>query len=325
VKSICADPTFDEDPPAGHRPAGSRGSVARIERLAIHDGPGIRTVVFLKGCPLRCTWCSSPETQRPEAELLFDRRRCLRCGACLAACPAGAIRHTEDGEIQTDRSLCRGCGQCVQRCMTGARRILGQTLTAAQVLAEIEKDEVFYYRSGGGVTVSGGEPLAQPAFTLAIVRACAARGIHTAVETSACAPWDRLDALLDFLDLVFVDVKHMDETAHRQATGAGNRTILENIRQLAKDRRKREVILRVPVIPGINDADTNVERTADFARDLKTVKRLELLPYHRYGLHRYEQTGRRCQTAAVRPPGEAQLERLAAIARARGIPVQVGG
>ncbi|MCG6894334.1 MAG: glycyl-radical enzyme activating protein [Desulfobacteraceae bacterium] len=317
--------SHEEAPAAVAHSAAAEGTVARIERLAVHDGPGIRTVVFLKGCPLRCSWCSSPETQRSEPELLLDRSRCLLCGACLTACPAGAIGRTENGEIQTDRSLCDGCGQCALTCPSGARRVVGQTVTAAQVLSEIEKDEVFYYRSGGGVTISGGEPLEQPAFTLDIAAACAARGIHTAMETSACAPWDRLDPLLDFLDLVFVDVKHMDEAAHRKATGTGNRIILENVRKLAKDRRKREVILRVPVIPGINDTEKNMEATADFARDLAAVKRLELLPYHRYGIHRYEQTGRSCGTEAVMVPTEAKLQRLASIVRTRGIPVQIGG
>jgi pyruvate formate lyase activating enzyme len=317
---------FDDNAPAAvSRRAGTQGTVARIERLAVHDGPGIRTVVFLKGCPIRCSWCSSPETQRNEPELLFDPLRCLRCSACVAACPAGAVDQTLDGGITTDRSLCKGCGQCAQICPSGSRRLVGRTVTVAQVLSEIEKDEVFYYRSGGGVTVSGGEPLAQAAFTREILKSCVARGIHTAMETSACAPWDRIDALLDFLDLVFVDVKHMDDAVHRQVTGTGNREVLENIQRLAAAPGSPAVILRVPVIPGINDSAENVQRTAEFAAGLGRVRRVELLPYHRYGLHNYEATGRWCQTAAVAAPTEERMQQLAALVAARGVPFRIGG
>jgi pyruvate formate lyase activating enzyme len=315
----------EQGPVATVRQEQIRGSVARIERLAVHDGPGIRTVVFLKGCPLRCSWCSSPETQQREPELLFDHRRCLRCGACLAVCPAGAIRQANDGENCTDRSLCTGCGRCAAACPSGARRVVGATVTAAAIIREIEKDEVFYYRSGGGVTVSGGEPLHQPDFTREILKRCAARGIHTAMETSACAPWDRLAALIDFLDLVFVDVKHMDDALHRQFTGVGNRRILENLRKLAKTKKGPAVIVRVPVIPGVNDTGDNLRQTGALAKSLGRIRRVELLPYHRYGLHTYEALGRECVTGPVAAPSRERMHQLAALVGEQGIAVQVGG
>lgn len=302
-----------------------QGSVARIERLAVHDGPGIRTVVFLKGCPLRCSWCSSPETRRHQPELLFDSRRCTRCGACLSACPVEAVSTTKDGATHTDRSICEGCGHCTRVCVSGARRIVGQTFTVADILHEIEKDEVFYYRSGGGVTISGGEPMAQPAFTGAILKACAERGIHTALETSAYVPWGQLILLLDFLDLIYVDVKHMHDAVHRRVTGVGNRMILENIRNLSQRRPRPAVILRVPVIPGINDSEQNLEQTAGFVQKLQNIERVELLPFHRYGLHSYAATGRVCGSAAIQAPSDERMRQLANIFGSRGITVQIGG
>lgn len=304
---------------------GARGAVARIARLAIHDGPGIRTVVFLKGCPLHCSWCSSPETQRPEAELFFDAQRCARCGACLAECPLAAISWTADGAIHTDRSICDGCGLCIPVCPSGARQLVGQTVTVGHVLGEIEKDEVFYYRSGGGVTISGGEPLAQPAFTRALLQACAARGIHTAMETSACVPWAQMAPLLDDLRLIFVDVKHTDDDAHRKMTGMGNRLILDNIRNLVRLQGGPKVILRVPVVPGINDSPQNMEQTAEFARELQRIQRVELLPFHRFGLHNYAATGRRCEVATLMTPSDRHMRQLKTIFDCRGIAVRIGG
>lgn len=299
--------------------------MARVARLAVHDGPGIRTVVFLKGCPLHCDWCSSPETQRHEPELLFDSRRCVRCGACISVCPAGAVTETDGGGIDIDRLVCQGCGRCVSVCLSGARRIVGRTSTVDDILHEIEKDEVFYYRSGGGVTVSGGEPMAQPEFTGAILRACAQRGIHTAMETSAYGAWDHLARLIDSLDLIYVDIKHMDDAVHRRVTGVGNSPVLENLRKLMQERRRPAVTVRVPVIPGINDAAQNLQRTADFVRRLGGIEGMELLPFHRYGLHSYEATGRICGLAAVPAPSDERMRQLAAFVGSRGIPVQIGG
>lgn len=302
-----------------------QGVVARIARLAIHDGPGIRTVVFLKGCPLHCCWCSSPETQRFGAELLIDSGRCVGCGVCISACPLEAIARGNNGAMVTDRSMCDGCGRCTAVCATGARRMVGQTVSPSEILQEIEKDEVFFYRSGGGVTLSGGEPLAQTEFAAKILEGCVARGIHTAMETSACVAWEKMSPLLGSLNLVFVDVKHMDDAAHRMFTGMGNRMILDNIRKLVKMPRRPKVIVRLPVIPGINDSRDNLEQAAEFVQETGHIRRVELLPFHRYGLHHYEGIGRVCELPELKPPSEQHMQRLADIFAARGIPIRIGG
>jgi pyruvate formate lyase activating enzyme len=302
-----------------------QGSVARIERLAVHDGPGIRTVIFLKGCPLRCSWCASPETQHYAPELMFDRRRCIRCGACLPACPAAAVFRTDESELDIDRSLCQGCGFCIRLCLSGARRIVGTSFTVADIVGEIEKDEVFYYRSGGGVTISGGEPMAQRLFSAGILGACAERGIHTAMETSGHTAWEHLAPLLDRLDLIYVDIKHMDDAIHRRATGVGNQLILENIRKLMQTANRPAVIIRIPVIPGINDNEKNMQKTASFVCRLGGIERVELLPYHRYGLHSYKATGRCCELGDLLPPSDRRMRQLAKLFSLRRIPVQIGG
>lgn len=306
-------------------PAGYLGMVARIARMAVHDGPGTRTVIFLKGCPLRCQWCSSPETQGGNAELRYDARRCVGCGDCLAACPPSAISTTTAGTVETDRDLCVACGRCVEACRHGARRLVGRMATPAGVMAEIEKDEVFYYRSGGGVTISGGEPLAQADFVLEIVTACKARGIHTALETSGYGPWEQLAPLVAPLDLIYVDLKHMDDDAHRRLTGVGCHLILDNLRRLARQPGRPGIVIRVPVVPGMNDTTDNVRQTARFVRDLACVQRVELLPYHRLGVHSYAAIGEEYRLEEIQPPSVERMNDLAELMRSEDIPVRVGG
>lgn len=305
--------------------AGCLGMVARIARMAIHDGPGTRTVIFLKGCPLRCLWCSSPETQAGDAELLYEAGRCVGCGDCLAACPRGAITKTAAGTMDTDCDLCMACGRCVETCAHGARRLVGRTATPAEVMADIEKDEVFYYRSGGGVTISGGEPLVQADFALEILSACKSRGIHTALETSAYAPWERLAALMAPLDLIFVDLKHLDDAIHRRITGVGCRLIRDNLRRLARQSERPGIVIRVPIVPGMNDSVENIRETARFVRDLACVERVELLPYHRLGVHSYAASGKEYRLEEIEPPSVERMKALAELIRSEGLPVRIGG
>jgi pyruvate formate lyase activating enzyme len=293
--------------------------------MAVHDGPGTRTVIFLKGCPLRCRWCASPETQVGDAELLYEARRCVGCGDCLTACPRGAISVTAAGAVDTDRDLCAACGRCVEACAHGARRLVGRMVASAEVMAEIEKDEVFYYRSGGGVTLGGGEPLGQADFVLEILTACKKRGIHTALETSGHAPWERLAPLLAPLDLIFVDLKHMDDPTHRRITGVGCRLILDNLRRLARRPDRPGIVIRVPVVPGVNDTVENLLQTARFVRDLAWVERVELLPYHRLGVHTYAAVGKEYRLEEIRPPSVERMNALAERMRSEGVPVRVGG
>lgn len=301
-----------------------KGLISKIERFSLHDGPGVRTLIVTKGCPLRCLWCSSPHTQGTAPELLYISGSCQGCGRCIPACPQQAVSPAGDGRlVKTDRNACRGCGACVAACPNRAREITGQFYTAEELLREAEKDAAFYRRSGGGVTVGGGEAAWQADFTGEFLRLCQSRHIHTAMETSALAPWKKLAPLFHRLDLVYIDIKHMEEGRHRELTGAGNRLILENIRQAA---RICEVILRLPVVPGQNDSPENVLDTARFARDLgKNLLRLELLPYHPFGMHRYDELERSYGLAATQPPSDAHMEGLQERARTAGIAVEIGG
>ena len=250
--------------------------------------------------------------------------RCQGCGACLAVCPAKAVSRAGDGRrIATNRSLCRGCGACVAACPNQAREIAGRYYTVGELFLEIEKDAIFYRRSEGGVTVGGGEATMQGDFVGALLALCRDRQIHTAMETSALVPWAQLAPLIKNLDLLYIDIKHMGEKRHRELTGASNRLILENIRRAAEE---IPVILRLPVVPGLNDDKENIRRTAIFAKTLgNRFLRLELLPYHRYGRHGYDELERAYAMDAVEPPARAVMESLRETAQRSGIAVEIGG
>ena len=273
------------------------GLVFLIERFAIHDGPGIRVAVFLKGCPLRCAWCHSPESQSPEPELLLKDDRCLVCGTCAPFCGHEAIVETVDG-YTTDRDRCEACGDCTEACPSGARAIAGKTWTVPDLLAEIEKDRVFLDRSGGGVTFSGGEPLTQPVFLRDAIVACKAAGLHTAVETSGFGSRPAVDAAA-LADLVLFDLKFADDERHRQYTGVSNRTILENFAYLAS--RHPAVRVRVPVVPGVTDSCENLMAIGELAR-ANGVSQIDLLPYHTAGIAKYDRLGRAVRTPRHRRP-----------------------
>jgi pyruvate formate lyase activating enzyme len=266
---------------------GATGLIFWIERFAIHDGPGIRVAVFLKGCPLHCVWCHSPESQSPEPELILKDDRCLVCGSCAPFCSHDAIVQQGDGYV-TDRDRCEACGDCTDACPSGARAIAGRPWTVPELLAEIDKDRVFLGQSGGGVTFSGGEPLLQPVFLREAIDACRAAGLHTAVETSGFGNRQALDAAAR-ADLVLFDLKILDEERHRKYTGVSNRLILENFAHLAP--RHPAVRVRVPVIPGINDDLQNLAGIAALAK-AHGITRIDLLPYHTAGTAKYDRLGR---------------------------------
>ncbi|MFW6052693.1 MAG: glycyl-radical enzyme activating protein [Desulfosalsimonas sp.] len=301
-----------------------KGLIHGIERFSLHDGPGVRTLVVMKGCPLRCRWCSSPYTQQTRPELLHIKSRCQGCGRCVEACPNHAIRLTDAGApVITDRTLCNGCGECVAVCVNRAREISGTVYTPRALLEEVKKDESFFRRSGGGVTVGGGEPTMQAEFAGEFLTLCRAHGFHTVMETCSMTSWEKLAPLLECLDLVYMDLKHMDAEQHRQWTGASNERILENIRSTAQS---NEIILRIPVIPGFNDDEANISASAAFAGTLGgNLVRLELLPFHQFGIHRYEELDRGCSVESLEPPSDNQMALLRDTARAFGIDVQIGG
>lgn len=301
------------------------GTIFKFERYAIHDGPGIRTVVFLKGCPLRCRWCSSPESWNDYPELGFYTDKCTQCGACVETCLVGAIKTTVDSRIVTDLQLCNNCAECVVVCPTGARRMIGKTVTVDEVLSEIEKDTVFYHRSDGGITLSGGEPTMQTGFVAAILKGCLERGIHTAIETCGHVKWENLEKIMPFLDLVYIDIKHISSERHRELTGKGNELIMTNIEKMEKYFANTPLIVRIPVITGVNDAIEDIKSIAIFIHKSKVVKRIELLPYHRYGHNMYNILSKEYALEKVKVPSKKQLNKMKAIFQSFQVQVQVGG
>ncbi|MFC1971120.1 glycyl-radical enzyme activating protein [Chloroflexota bacterium] len=285
----------------------SQGLVFNIQKYSIHDGPGIRTVVFLKGCPLRCTWCANPESLNPLPELGFRHSLCNTCGDCMKTCPKGAISiNSEDGTISIDRKVCDNCGKCVSDCYRDALALYGKRMSVAEVVSEVLKDMPFYRKSGGGITLSGGEPLYQSAFAMALLKQCHEAGIHTAVETSAyCSP-RTLKAALKETDLLFFDLKHLDSATHSRLTGQPNDLILSNTKIIAS--AGIPVIPRMPLIPTINDSAENIKVTADFLK-LINIKVIELMPYHRFGLGKYEALGRQYLLDGVKAPEPGDIAR----------------
>jgi pyruvate formate lyase activating enzyme len=296
-----------------------KGTVFKIERCAFHDGPGIRTVVFVKGCPLRCVWCSTPHSQRLSAELQYFEDRCTHCGRCMERCDKEVITRSDEGGVITDRSRCDGCGRCVETCPAGARKIAGQEMSVGQVLDEVEKDRAFYRNTGGGVTLSGGEPTVQAAFSLEILKGCKERSIRAAMETCGYARWHTIGELLPYLDLLYVDIKHMSPGTHRRLTSKSNVPVLRNIERIAAICPDVPMIVRVPVIPGVNDSEENIGATAQFVRRLGPDRKIELLPYHRLGVSNYEALGRKYGMHGVQPPSEDRLRTLDALIRSFGI------
>lgn len=299
----------------------NKGIIFDLRRFSIHDGPGIRTAVFFQGCPLSCAWCHNPEGIAPRPVLVYRANRCLRCGACLPVCPQGAIALYDDG-VHTDRDRCIRCGACAAACYTGARELAGRPMTVAEVLAEVERDAVFYDESGGGVTFSGGEPLLQADFLLALARACHEKGLHTALDTCGYAPWEALNRVREYIRLFLYDVKLIDADRHRRCTGVTNALILENLRRLAE--RGHPIILRLPLIPGVNDDAENVRATGALAAELG-ISQVDVLPYHRAGVDKYERLGVGYALLDVRPPGTEEVEAVAGALRAFGLEVKVGG
>jgi pyruvate formate lyase activating enzyme len=299
---------------SGDGTAAVRGRVFDVQRFSLHDGPGIRTTVFLKGCPGRCLWCHNPESQSFAPEVLVVETRCVSCGTCRSVCPHGA---PPPGSGQ-----CTACGACVDACPAGARRLAGRETTVEAVMEEVLRDRVFYEESGGGVTFSGGEPLAQPEFLHALLRACRGAGIRTAVDTCGFAPRERLLALSDLVDLFLFDVKLVDDARHLSLTGLPVAPILENLRALAAVHGN--VWIRVPVVPGHTDAEEDVAATASLVAGLGGVRRVSLLPYHRTGAAKARRLGRDDPLGSLAPPSAERLARLAALFHRHGLPVRIG-
>ncbi|MBR5702109.1 MAG: glycyl-radical enzyme activating protein [Oscillospiraceae bacterium] len=258
--------------------------IANIQGYSIHDGPGIRTVVFLKGCPLRCRWCANPENLQDKVRTGFLVNLCQHCGRCAKACPRGAILPDPDRRI--DRSLCDECCKCVEACFYGALVRYGEPKTAEETFDKVRRDKMFYDTSGGGVTVSGGEPLTHADFVAELFALCRGDGINTCVETCGCVPRSAFEKVLPLTDTFYFDLKLMDSEKHREYTGHGNEEILENARFLAGS--GANLLFRQPLIPGVNSPEENVRATAEFIRSLgRPELQLQLIPYHRMGTSKY--------------------------------------
>jgi pyruvate formate lyase activating enzyme len=303
------------------------GVIFNIQRFSIHDGPGIRTTVFFKGCSLRCFWCHNPEGLATNPEIQFFPDRCIQCGECVLACPHGAQQSTASIRLY-DRERCVVCGECLDTCFTGALELTGSQYTVAQVVAEAERDRIFYTESGGGVTLSGGDPLLQATFTSAVLQALKASGLHTALETAANCRWDILAGLLPSTDLVMLDIKHMDPARHRAATGVSNRRILANAARLAE--MGVPLIFRTPVVPGVNDTSEAIGAIAAFIHQItesgkknghyqESPPTYELLPFHQLAAGKYHSLGLEYRPASLQPPSREHMQHLAEAAAEGGI------
>ena len=302
---------------------GDSGWIFDVKRFSIHDGPGIRTTVFLKGCPLRCPWCDNPESQRIEPQILFWEDRCLGCDACLDACPQSAIAVDEGGQKTVLSDRCNLCGRCLEACYAEALEQVGRLVTVEEIISLVEADAPFYEQSGGGVTLSGGEPLAQPAFSHRILEESRRRGIHTAMETCGHASWEVWDALLPHLKLILYDVKAVDAAKHRRLTGLSSRLILDNLRRLAQT--NIPIIIRRPVIPGCNDKPQGMHALGRLVQELSGIEEVHLLPYHRLGESKYEQLGRDYPMGDQPSLNEGDVEALRDILISYDLKVKVGG
>jgi pyruvate formate lyase activating enzyme len=294
------------------------GMIFNIQRYSIHDGPGIRTTIFLKGCPLKCKWCDNPESQNPYPEIFIRQSKCNRCGKCLDVCLSGAIALDKEG-IQINRMDCKVCMKCADICPTEAISIVGKKMTVEEVIREAEKDELFYRNSGGGVTLSGGEPLYQAEFTFNLLKTCKERAFHTALDTCGYVGWEELDKVLTYTDLVLLDIKHLDSKAHCEGVGVGNELILENLKRTAQ---KRRVWVRFPVIPNYNDSEQHIKNLAALLSKLP-IEKISLLGYHEWGKNKYEFLGIDYPFKEAYFPDKEKLERMKNIMESQGLKVTI--
>jgi pyruvate formate lyase activating enzyme len=300
----------------------TKGLVFDVRKYSIHDGPGIRTTVFFKGCPLRCLWCHNPEGQSFKPELIIRAGRCLKdCSDCLVACEATALAKV-DGIPVLDQAKCTACGNCAAACPTLAVEMVGRLMEVSEIMAAIDKDRIFLDESGGGVTFSGGEPLAQPSFLMALLTECQKKGIHTTLDTCGFAPRASFEKIIDKVGLFHYDLKLMDPQKHRMYTGEPSGIILENLKRLSEENKK--IVIRLPVVPGINDDEDNLSQMADFLRSLKTVTEISLLPFHKMAKEKYRGLQKQNPSENLSPPSAERLEKIKGDLTSFGFTVYVG-
>jgi len=299
-----------------------KGLVFNIQRYSIHDGPGIRTLVFLKGCPLRCLWCCNPESQSPSQEIIFTPTKCIECGRCVEVCPTGAAELYLKKDNLEAKKLCVACMKCIKVCPSDAKQMIGRYMSLEEAMEEVEKDFPYYKRSGGGVTISGGEPLMQTDFVRMLLKRCKEKGIHTGLETCGYTKWHNFEKVIEYVDVLLYDIKHMDSKRHKKLTGVGNELIFQNAKKIAIS--GKDMIIRVPIIPGYQDSLENMEATAKFARTLK-IEKIHLLPYHRLGESKYSQLGRNYKLKGVNSPSKRSISKLKKVIESYNLKVCVVG
>lgn len=298
------------------------GTVFAIKRYAIHDGPNIRTTIFLKGCPLRCQWCHNPEGLERQTAMLWNEDKCVGCGECLESCPTQSLTRKE-GELSRDDVNCSRCLTCVDICPALAHESTGWEASVSEIMAEIKKDIPFYDQSGGGVTFSGGEPFMQPQFLLELLRACGELGIHRVVDTTAYVKTELLLDIAEHVEMFLIDLKHMDSDMHRLYTGVPNELILYNIGVLA--RHGKTIHIRIPLIEGVNSDDRNMRLSAEFLADLPGVESVDVLPYHDIASSKYAKLGQGAKSIHFAPMTKERVMHCTKILSEKNLKVQVGG
>ena len=299
------------------------GLIFDTQQFAVHDGPGCRTMVFMKGCPLACPWCANPEGRSAKQEVMYSVRSCDSTLACVEACPYKAISIESNGYIRINRNFCPQCIEhsCVDVCPKDALRLVGRNVSVTEMMRLISRDRAFWGR-GGGLTITGGEPLAQPRFVTSVLELSYEAGINTAIETCAYAPWATLQKALRYLDWVLIDIKHMNSAKHKMATGVDNRLILDNVKRTVGSGSAR-VLIRIPVVPGFNDSTANMSEAADFLRKIGQDE-VNLLPFHRLAISKYEQLGLEYPYKDTQPPSYARLEAIRELFASRGVKCYLG-
>jgi pyruvate formate lyase activating enzyme len=299
-----------------------QGLIFDIKTYAIHDGPGIRTTIFLKGCPLSCLWCDNPESQNFSREFIFWPDKCLHCDACISACKKNAIIKKSKNLKEINANKCDFCGNCVQVCYAEALQIVGQQISVDGLLEEIEKDTDFYLESGGGITFSGGEPFSQPEFLYEMLVACKERNFHIAIDTCGYVSWNILKKMSPYVDLFLFDIKLMDEEKHRKYTGVSNKLILAMLEKLVKN---HHVIIRIPLIPQINDDENNIRRMGEYLSKLNKIEEISHLPYHKLGISKYEIVNKRYAVRNIIPPTQDRINDVLRVLERFGFKLNVGG
>jgi pyruvate formate lyase activating enzyme len=299
-----------------------KGRIFNIEKYAIHDGPGIRTTVFFKGCRLRCWWCHNPEGQNPAPELIYRQNRCIGCGECAARCAREALSLTYE-HVTLNKEDCSMCGVCAQACPSEALSIVGKEMSVEEIIKEIGSDMAFYEESEGGVTFSGGEPLLQPDFLNSVLHECNERDIHTTLDTSGYASQETIDKIRDKVDLFLYDIKTMNDANHRRYTGVSNKPILRNLRRLAE--KGSNIVISLPIVPQISDDEENILRTGQFISSLHSINYVSLLPYHRTGIDKYKNMGRPYKLKRIQPPSSRKIDAIKERLEAFGLRVRIGG